>query len=349
MTTMKRFVALASIFLVTATLLPIQVSAQQQVSMKIQPTLIEEKVDPGQVIIKTVSIANLGATQQTLYPVTRDITGIGADGRPIYSNEKVDSEGMSLASWVTFTDKEITVSPGGSRQVTFTITVPKEASPGSHFGGVFLTYQAPGETLNATGVGYEIGTVLNLQISGEIVEEAAIRSFSSNKFIYGEAKVHFTTRAENLGNVFIRPRGLVEIHSMFGKKVATLPVNDAGAGVLPKGERTYETDWLPEDLQIGRYEAIVALSYGGQGSQTISSKTEFWILPVNIVLPVLGGLLAFVLVVYVMLRLYVRRQLAGVARSRRENAVGLSRLAAVIIAILVAIIIGLMVLFFYFG
>jgi hypothetical protein len=259
---------------------------------------------------------------------------------------------MSLSSWITFDDKEVVVPAGGSKQIHFVIHVPTAASPGSHFGGAFLSYQAPGEIQNATGVGYEIGTVINLQISGKIIEEASIRSFSTDKLVYSQAKVHFSTRVENTGNVFVRPRGLVEITNMFGKKVATIPVNDAGAGVLPKATRGYDSDWLPDDLQIGRYSAVVALSFGDQGAQTISSMSEFWVLPMDVVMPVMGGLLVLIVVVYALLRMYVRRQLAAVsgARSRtRENAVGLSRLAAVIIAILIAVILGLLVLFFYFG
>lgn len=334
------------------TFFPGMVFAQQQISVKIQPTLIEEKVDPGMTLTRTLTIANLGPTTQTFYPTTKDITSIGPDGHPIYSNEKPDREGLALSTWITFADKEVVVSPGSSKQVQITIHVPENASPGSHFGGAFLTYQSPTEITNASGVGYEVGTVINLQISGKIVELASVRSFSSNKYIYSDAKVHFATKVENSGNVFIRPRGLIEITNMFGKKVATLPVNDAGAGVLPKDTRVYDTDWLPEDLQIGRYEAIVALSFGDQGAQTISSMAEFWILPMNVVLPVLGGTLALVLIVYILLRLYVRRQLAMVSGGRgvrRANAVGLSRLAAVIIAILTSVIIGMLVLFFYFG
>jgi len=333
--------------------LPALVSAQQQVSVNIKPTSIEQKVEPGQVLNLKINVTNLGAQTEELYTNVRNITGIGEDSRPIYSNER-DEATFYLASWVSFTDKEITVPPGSTKEVNFTVHVPMDATPGSHFGAILLTKQPPAEFLNGTGVGYEVGSVMNLQIAGEIVEEAAISSFSPSSLIYGKAQVHFSTKVENRGNVFVRPRGVLEITNMFGKKVGTpLPVNDRGAGVFPRASREFETDWLPDSFQIGRFDAVVTLSYGDTGSQTIWKEASFWILPANVIFPTLGGILFLVIAIYASLRMYINRQLAlvrsGRAGMRRENAVGLSRLAAVVIAILVSIIIGLLVLFFYFG
>ncbi len=347
-----RFGAIAA--LVALLSIPSISSAQEQLRMKVQPTLIEEKVDPGVTLTKTVYVSNLSLVTQTLYPTTKDIVGIGPDGRPIYSTEERDLEGMSVSSWVTFAEKSIDVPPNSTKEVHLTITVPKEAGPGTHFGGIFLAYQPSGVAQNATGVGYEIGTILNLQISGEVVTKAIIREFSTDKIVYGEPNVNFTTRVENLGNVFIRPRGLIEIHNMFGKKVDTpLSVNEAVAGILPAGTRSFETNWAPNNFQIGKYTALITLGYGDPGAQqSISTNLEFWVLPIKLLLPIFIALLVLVLAIYITLRLYVRRQLARLGRvsgMRRENVQGLSRLAAVIIAILIAVIVGLLILFFYFG
>ncbi len=226
-------------------------------------------------------------------------------------------------------------------------------SPGGHFGAVLLTKQPSVEFVNATGIGFEVGTILNLQVGGDVIIDSSIRSFAPSSLIYDKAQVHFVTVVENRGNILTRPRGIVEVRNMFGTKVAVLPVNEQGAGVFPKDSRQFDTDWLPEDIQFGRFEAVVALNFGDEQSiQTISATASFWVLPRNIVLPVLGGILVFALIVYGLLRLYINRQLASVRNTRsmsREHVVGLSRLAAVIIAILIAVIIGLLVLFFYFG
>lgn len=351
----RHVVALLVPFSLLSLLLPSFAGAQSQIQMKIQPTMFEERADPGQEFVRTLTISNLSSIEQSLFPTARDIVGIGPDNQPIYSDEAGDDSGMSLASWITFDQRSLVLRPNGSASITFTVKVPKDASPGSHFAGVFLAYRPEIERQNATGVGYDIGSIVNLQIAGEVDVKSLIREFSTSKVVYGEPKVQFTSRVENLGNVFVRPRGIIEIEGMFGKRFDPLPVNENGAGILPKNTRTFETNWAPDGFQIGRYRATVSLSYGeANAQQTLYSTLDFWVLPVGTLLPVFGVLLALAVTFYVVLRMYIRSQVARLGGGRtasvqRESARGLSRLAAVVIAILVSVIIGLLVLFFYFG
>lgn len=317
--------------------------------------MFEERAEPGQEFVRTLTISNLSSIEQQLFPTARDIVGIGPDNQPIYADETGEDSGASLAEWITFEKTSLVLPPNSSASIRFTVKVPKDASPGSHFAGVFFAYRPEVERQNATGVGYDIGSIVNLQIAGEVDIRALIREFSTSKVVYGEPKVQFTTRVENLGNVFVRPRGIIEIEGMFGKRYDPLPVNENGAGILPKNTRTFETNWNPDGFHIGRYRATVSLSYGETNAQkTLYSTLDFWVLPVGTLLPVFGVLLALAVTFYVILRMYIRSQLARLgggrmASARREQTRGLSRLAAVVIALLVSVIIGLLVLFFYFG
>jgi hypothetical protein len=335
--------------------LPMLGEAQSQIQTKIQPSMFEEKVEPGAELVRSVSISNLSEVEQTFFPISRDIVGMGDDLRPIYAEDQEDTEGVFLSSWITFDQKSVTVRPGMTANVRFTIKVPKNASPGSHIAGVFLTYQPEIERQNATGVGYDIGSIINLQIAGEVDVRAMVREFSSSKVVYGEPKVQFTTRIENIGNVFVRPRGLIEIKGPLGRKIDPVLVNENGVGIIPKNTRTFQTNWNPDGFHIGRYAATISLTYGEAGAQqTLYRSVDFWILPLGTLLPFFGALLAFVLVIYVVLRIYIRSQIARfgggrAASTQRESAQGLSRLAAVVIAILISVIVGLLILFFYFG
>ncbi len=347
----NKFLTLTLLITASLFVLPEVVSAQSKVSFKLSPTTIEDKVDPGADKEFSINIENQGDSQTTLYPFAQNITGIGADFHPIYSAIK-DTEGYELASWITYQESELVVNPREKKTLHFTVHFPKDAHPGSHMAGVFLSDKPSDSLQNGSSVGFQIGSILNFQVAGEIVEDTRIREFYTTKNIYSSANVGFTTKLENLGNVLSRPHGLIDITNMFGKKVASVPVNDSAAGVFPKGTREFSNDWKSEDLQLGRYEATVALAVEGvNGTQTISRVVQFWILPMNVLGPVFGGLLFLIVMIYVIIRLYVRSQLAGVARPTRaqREAVGLSKSAAVVIALLVAIIIGLAVLFFYFG
>ena len=345
------FLAFSFALVVLVVSFPSAVSAQERVSFKLSPTTIEDKVDPGADHTYILKIQNLGQESATLYPSAQNITGIGPDLHPIYSTAN-DLEGFSLASWVSYQEKELVLAPGQSKELHISVHFPADASPGSHMASVFLSDKPSDAIRNGSAIGFQVGAILNFQMAGEIVENTQIREFYTTKMIYGDPNVGFTVRLENLGNVLSRPHGLIDVTNMFGKKVASLPVNINGAGVFPKGTREFTADWKPDDLQIGRYEAIVALAVDGtNGTQTLSRIVQFWVLPMNVLLPFLGGFLLFVIIFYFLLRLYIRRQLASVrsGRGMSQNATGLSRLSAIIIALLTAIILGLIILFFFFG
>ncbi len=328
---------------------PGSVLAEGRVGMKLSPTTFEDNIDPGTDRSFILNVQNVGDVSSTLHPLARNITGIGPDQHPIYSDQK-DAEGYALASWITYQESEIVVKPGETKALHFSIRFPKDAHPGSHMAGIFLSDRSQQEIKNGSGVGFEVGSILSFRVAGDIVEDTQIRDFFSTKTIYNTPVVGFVLKVENRGNVLAKPRGLIDITNMFGKKVVSLPINDSAAGVFPKGTREFNATWKPDDIQIGRFEAVVALAISGvNGTQTISRVVQFWILPMNILMPFFGGLLFVIVLLYILLRLYIRRQLhgAGVRKSRGsvESSRGLSRLTVSVIALLVAVIVGLVTLF----
>jgi hypothetical protein len=351
MLSVKNFSRAVFVAIALVLIFPGALFAQERVSFKISPTLIEENAVPGKSIPMVVHLQNLGTEKMTLYPIARNITGVGADQHPVYATAK-DANEFELASWVSYEESELTISPGEKRDLHFTVKFPENARPGSHMAGIFLADKPSQEIKQGSSIGFEVGAIMHFRMAGEVIDDTRIREFFSTKIIYGTAYVPFTIRLENVGNSLARPRGIIDITNMFGKKVASLPVNEEGAAVFPKAMREFNATWNPEDMQIGRFEALVALSIeGANGAQTISRVLQFWVIPMNILAPVLGGLFSFILIVYILLRLYVRRQLRGVRSGRVvvRGATGLSRLTAVVIGLLISIIIGLFILFFYFG
>lgn len=352
MVSFKQISYTALLMLALTGVFPSTIFAQERISFKISPTLIEENAEPSKASSYVLHLQNMGTDEMTLYPTARNITGIGADQHPVYATSK-DANEYELASWVSYEESELVVRPGESKDLHFTVKFPENARPGSHMAGIFLADKASKEIKQGSSISFEIGAILHFRIAGEVIDDTRIREFFTTKTIYSTPYIPFTIRLENIGNSLARPRGIIDITNMFGKKVASLPVNEETAAVFPKGTREFSPIWNPEDVQIGRFEAIVALSVeGANGSQTISRVLRFWILPMNILAPVLGGFLTFVLSVYVLLRLYVRRHLRGIRSPRSassQGGAGLSRLAAVVIGLLVAVIVGLFILFFYFG
>lgn len=319
-------------------------------AVAVKPAQVEQKIDPGTVKTFTMSVTNNEDVQQIYYPVVRNVTGVNDQNQPIF--EKSDGgTPHDLSLWLQFDKNPITVPAGKTASVLVTADIPKDASPGSHIAGFFFS-DKPLVQSNILGasVGFDVGAIIHLQITGDSVTKANVRHFSTDHSIYGKPPVDFSVAIENEGNTLVRPIGLIDITNMMGKKVASLPINDTGAGVFPKTTREWKATWAPNEIVFGKFTALVALAVDTEdGTETLTRQVDFWVLPTNIILPTFLGFSIFLLIAYVLLRIYVRRQIGAAKRGRTNAAEGLSVFTSVLIGVLLSIIIAFLVIFFYFG
>lgn len=319
-------------------------------AVAVKPAQVEQKVDAGTVKTFSMSVTNNDAEQQTYYPVVRNVMGVNEQNQPLFEKSG-EGEPHDLTAWLQFDKSPLTVSRGQTATIVVTANIPKDASPGSHIAGFFFSDKPVTQTnILGASVGYDVGAIVHFQISGDSVTKANVRHFSTDHSIYGKPPVDFSVAIENEGNTLVRPIGLIDITNMMGKKVASIPINDTAAGVFPKTTREWKATWAPNEIVFGKFTALVALSIDTeQGTETLTRQLDFWVLPTNIILPTFLGFGVFLLISYVLLRIYVRRQI-GAARSGKKNAAdGLSVFTSVLIGILLSIIIAFLVIFFYFG
>lgn len=354
MSWIAKLIFLGAILLIIFEPYGLPVQAAEMAGVNIQPSVIEEKVNPGQLLSLKLHITNLGLEEQTFYIIKRDIVNTNAEGHPIFAMEGESNE-YELSNWIQITNEPIIIAGGRIRDIPFTITVPQNASPGGHFGTIFLTLSSSRPEKTGASVGYQVGTIINLRISGDIREDAGIREFRADKWIYSKPAVNLITRVENLGNVTIRPRGPVEIFNVLGKKVTTLIMNESGASVFPRNIRQFETAWNYDGIAFGRYQAIMSLIYGDELKQTMTKTAIFWVLPLKVILPIIGSLLLLILGIYIFVKLHIRKKIRELniptnstsAISRKH--VPISHLSAVVAALLVFTLLFIIVLFFLFA
>lgn len=290
----------------------------QQAGLSISPALIEETLDPGFEKKYSVEIKNINSDSDevTYYLSTRNIADVKAGGIPVFAKDEEET-GMELADWIELETKEITLAGGQNTTVNFTMRVPENAAPGSHFGGVFISVDPPEIERSGAAVGYQVANIVSIRVSGDVIEEASIRQFSTDKFLYGTKNVDFSVRIENRGNVLVRPYGPLEITNMLGQKIDSIIFNENQNSVFPGRSRDYSISWEGEGTGFGRYEAVISPVYGDEGAKkTISSTVTFWILPMSIIGPALGVLALLLLITFVSVRIYINRTLAQYTSGR---------------------------------
>ena len=305
----------------------VEAVSAQSIGIRISPTKIEELVDPGQEVTGQIKVANESDIPKVMYVYLKDFKSDGESGRPKLiapGSEK----GYYLASWISITGEAINFEPFEEKVVPFTIKLPSNIGPGGYYGAVFFGTVPPRLQLNSEekGAGMSIaqqnGTLILLQVKGDVHEEAQVREFNTDKNFYSAPfQANFLIRIENKGNVHVKPFGTININNMFGKEVAKIIVNEPGGNILPDSIRRFESSWEGKD-GFGRYEANLGLTYGvatkdgGQGKQSLFARKYFWIIPWKIIIPALLGIVIVVSFFMLLLKMYKNKAV----RSAMEKA-----------------------------
>jgi hypothetical protein len=165
------------------------------------------------------------------------------------------------------------VFPKQEIALNFTIEVPANADPGTHWGGVVVR-TVPVQAGGGAAVQARLGTIILLRVSGEAKEKLTLESFAAPRFVESPP-IALEARFRNEGTVHEAPQGDIEVRNMFGWLVATatLPVRNVLPGVVRKVEAS-----VGDGVWLGRYTLLFRATYGDAG-EVLSAKEVIWVLP----------------------------------------------------------------------
>lgn len=286
-------------------------------ALTITPPLFELNLDPGDTWSSSIKVVN---TNEGSIPVESSIMGFEASD-DLGHGQFIDPSNFagdddSLTNWITVPGAPVVIPPGSSGEIPFSIVVPPTASPGGHYAAILIGTGSAGTSTEGSHIGVSsfISALIFVSISGNVIEQGNITSFSTDKNYYEDPDVDLSLNFANTGNVHVRPVGEIDIYNAWGKQRGTIPVNSAGGFgyVLPSSSRTFSFEWqgTPSLFDIGPYTAVVTLAYGDNNSKSVSQTVTFWILPLKKLFLVIFGTLFFLIIFFVAIRRYVRRALS---------------------------------------
>lgn len=260
------------------------VFAQGPVSLKISPLTFKYTLEKGKEVSDIVRIINPNQFPLEIESEKEDFFMADEEGSPSFLPQ---GGKMSLASWIKIGLEKFSLAPLETKEIPFTISLPKDAEPGGHYGAIFFKTQPSlkkGQT--QIGIASRVGALILVSVLGEISQKGEIIEFKARKFL-DKGPVSFFVRFKNTGTVHYEPRGKITILNWFGKKVAELSLPKHT--VLPESIRRFETTWQKRYL-FGKYQAQLEV-FDGEG---ISHKkaVSFFVFPWQESLIILGGLLA---------------------------------------------------------
>ncbi len=302
---MKRFVRLLVIIPAFAfVLLPLTAQAQQGNAgqgLEISPPLLDLKLNPGQILHTTIRLRNVTTGPLVAKAQLNDFVAAGEDGQPKLLLNENEQSPYSIKSWLS-TIPAITLQPKEQKPIPITITVPKNAGPGGHYGVVRFTGTPPGVEGAGVSLNASIGTLILVNVSGNVVEQANISDMytmqnGKHRWLFEYGPVSLVEKIQNTGNTHVKPSGTVRVVNMLGKDTATFKLNENGGNVLPGSTRKFE-QVLGNKFLIGRYKVQADVVYGSTG-KIVSRTISFWVIPYKLILIII---LIIVLLIFFMRR-----------------------------------------------
>jgi hypothetical protein len=253
------------------------------------------RAEPGETIQTTIQVRNNSQEPITLRSFAQDFI-VKEDGKTPIPVEDTVSNRWSLAKWMTVTPNQHTLKPNEKAEMAVVIEVPADALPGGHYAMVIheplgVTNVPVGEQ-STSAVNQRVGTLFYVIVEGPINEEAYIREFEFKKF-QEFGPVPFSYLIRNQSDIHIRPSMNIDIFNLLGQKVDSIKVE--GNNIFPLNAREFAGKW-DRVWGFGLYTAKLTAAYGSTGQVAIAN-TNFWIIPVRIILAILFTILLLIAIV----------------------------------------------------
>ncbi|KAA9108239.1 DUF916 domain-containing protein [Microbacterium rhizomatis] len=173
-------------------------------------------INPGSSVDDAIVIANHGG-------IAVDLSVYAADGYTTDSGEfdvlVGGATSASIGAWVHPKIDRLTVGPGESVEVPFTVQVPDNATPGDYAGAILTSLVAPDQA-SGISVDRRLGIRMGLRVGGELAPSLAVENpqlawdGGLNPFAGGTATLSYTIH--NTGNTIVSADQAAAVTGPFG-------------------------------------------------------------------------------------------------------------------------------------
>ncbi|MET8234891.1 DUF916 domain-containing protein [Micromonospora sp. NPDC005298] len=276
-------------------------------------------VNPGGAVEDAMVVANRGPVPLTLAVYAAD--GFTTDAGQLDLLTR-DRKSVAVGAWVKANAQSVVVQPGKTAQVPFRISVPENATPGDHVGGI-LTTLTQGDQAQGINVDRRLGIRIKLRVGGELKPNLAVEDLhvtyagTANPFGRGDATITYTLH--NVGNAALSGQQAVSVSGPFGVLRVRAGDIPAPPELLP-GEswdvRVPVRDVAPA-VRLAATATVTPLLTDASGSTTslepVQVTAHGWALPWMVVL-------VLVVLIAVVVGAYLYRRRTRTRRTAREDA-----------------------------
>ncbi|MFD9034637.1 WxL protein peptidoglycan domain-containing protein, partial [Streptomyces sp. NPDC059567] len=207
-----------------------------------------------------IALWNYGSEPLTLAVYASDAVNTVDGGFDLLAADKKPTD---AGSWIKLAKNKVTVPPKGNVIVPFTLTVPRNVTPGDHTGGIVASLSGTGKDArgNQVRLDQRVGARVYLRVAGAIKPELTVENVRAeyhgtlNPFGSGSATVTYTVR--NTGNVRLGARQAVRVNGVFGSSITAKGAPNLGE-LLPGNALTVTAE-AGGVLPLVRSSAVVSV------------------------------------------------------------------------------------------
>ncbi|MFH0905699.1 MAG: DUF916 domain-containing protein [bacterium] len=195
-----------------------------------------------------IVVNNHGEKPVTAVLEALDGTSTGSGG---FTLVKDASFNQDLGKWIELQRTEVAVPAGGSVEVPFKVTVPSQAGPGEHSGGIVVSEKSVSS--GGMQLKVRVGARMYITVPGPISRKITFQKVT-HEFIDG--KLHFKVQAKNASNVNLSPTVDIKLRGL----IWGLGQSDKDNGTfLPNSTIMLDKTWNHSAPVLGWFRATITL------------------------------------------------------------------------------------------
>lgn len=231
-------------------------------------TVIAFDSDPGETQEFSLVATNISPEKQAMFFEAEDLAVADENAMTLMPE---GNELFGMKDWVSAKEKQWLLSPGESKKITFTLTVPEAATVGSHFTAILLRAypEITVDNFQKTIVSPRVGVHLLVNVKGEISGKGKIAKFSAPIFL--EKSVTFEAAYQNEGNIHYIPHGEISVKNLLGQETENLKFDKHF--VFPGKQYSFELKW--ENASFWSAYRAEAFFVDGDGEHYFANRFIF--------------------------------------------------------------------------
>jgi hypothetical protein len=272
-------------------------------SLLINPPLIDQEMSGRDVITKNVTLTNHAPYRMVAFATVNEIS-VNTNGEiKEFISPTMTDQTTTVTSWIEVTRARLEIDPGATTTIPVTVRVNPLAKPGIYYAFVgFIEGANQPEAQAAALRGDGNGTIIKITIKDKKNDLLRISNFLVDHLVFLQDNRDISIEVQNNGDADSVPKGEVIFYNSRGEEVASTKVNDEGV-VVPQGKTHTFVVQIPFYDKLGRFKANVKLDYGINQKGSIFDTTQFFMMPLKLMIG-----LVFLIVLFSFLATHLLRR-----------------------------------------